>query len=79
MLIRVMYKDGRQDRVKKAQLKELIEAGQVKMFKRFSGWVSVVCDETREKCSDKTEDYNGRERRKKEKINNIFLDEPSDL
>ena len=35
MLIRVMYKDGRQDRVKKAQLKDLIEHQQIKMFKRF--------------------------------------------
>ena len=41
MLIRVMYKDGRQDRVKRAHLKNLIEHCQIKMFKRFSGWVSI--------------------------------------
>jgi hypothetical protein len=78
MLIRVMYKDGRQDRVKKAQLKDLIEHQQIKMFKRFSGWVSVVCDETREKqiCTKK---YEGRERRKEEEIRNEFLDERSDF
>ena len=42
MLIRIMYRDGRQDRVKRAQLKGLIEHCQIKMFKRFSGWVSVL-------------------------------------
>jgi hypothetical protein len=73
-----MYKDGRQDRVKAAQLQKLIKSRQIKMFKRFSGWVSVVCDETREKpIGDKKRD--GRERRKKEEIKNIFLDEPSDI
>ena len=78
MLIRVMYKDGRQDRVKKAQLRELIERKQIKMFKRFSGWVSVVCDETRERQFSQYE-YEGRERRKDEIIRNEFLDEPSDV
>ena len=78
MLIRVMYKDGRQDRVKAAQLQGLIESRQIKMFKRFSGWVSVGCDETRERPIG-TEEHDGRERRKKEEIMNIFLDEPSDL
>lgn len=80
MLIRVMYKDGRQDRVKPNQLKHLIETCQIKMFKRFSGWVSVVCHETREKKRQVSDEYDGRERRKEEKkINNIFLDELSDL
>jgi len=78
MLIRVMYKDGRQDRVKKAQLRELIEHKQIKMFKRFSGWVSVACDETRERKFSWFE-YEGRERRKDELIRNEFLDEPSDF
>jgi len=79
MLIRVMYKDGRQDRVKAAQLQALIQSCQIKMFKRFSGWVSVVCDETRGKRPQETEIHDGRERRKGEKINNIFLDESSDI
>ena len=80
MLIRVMYKDGRQDRVKPAQLKELIATGRIKMFKRFYGWVSVVCDQTREKKSVENDcNFDGRERRKQEEINNIFLDEPSDI
>jgi len=78
MLIRVMYKDGRQDRVKAAQLQELIESRQIKMFKRFSGWVSVVCDDTRERPIGAKE-RDGRERRRKEEIKNIFLDEPSDI
>lgn len=78
MLIRVMYKDGRQDRVKASQLPELIKSRQIKMFKRFSGWVSVVCDDTRERPITGKE-YDGRERRKKDEITNIFLDEPSDV
>ena len=79
MLIRVMYKDGRQDRVKRAHLKNLIEHCQIKMFKRFSGWVSVVCDPTREKQIYRDEAYEGRERRSDEPVKNIFLDEPVDL
>ena len=78
MLIRVMYKDGRQDMVRKSELKELIDKHQIKMFKRFSGWVSVVSDMTREKriC---IEESPGRERRKEEPTKNIFLDELSDV
>ena len=79
MLIRVMYKDGNQDRVKAAQLQALIQSCQIKMFKRFSGWVSVVCDETRGKRPHETESHDGDERRKDGKTNNVFLDEPSDM
>lgn len=79
MLIRVMYKDGRQDRVKKDQLAHLIAHQQIIMFKRFSGWVSVICDRTREKQKECPVEYEGRERRKKEVIRNIFLDETIDL
>ena len=78
MLIRVIYKDGRQDRVKKAQLSDLIEHQQIKMFKRFYGWVSVSGDLTREKQLV-TPLYEGRDRRSVEPIRNDFLDEPSDV
>ncbi len=80
MLIRVMYRDGSQDRVNRAQLKLLIEHDQIRMFKRFSGWVSVVCDRTREKTGATGVAYSGQERRCKEaKKSYIFLDEPLDL
>ena len=79
MLIRVMYKDGRQDMVKRAQLGELIQRCQIKKFKRFSGWISVVCDSTRAKNNRKIDDYEGRERRKNATVNDIFLDESSDV
>jgi len=78
MLIRVIYNDGRQDRVKKAQLHELIEHKQIKMFKRFYGWVSVCSDLTREK-QIAAPPYEGRERRSEEPIRNEFLDEMSDV
>ena len=79
MLIRIMYNDGRQDRVRKDQLAGLIASGRIKMFKRFYGWVHVTTDPTREKMIYRDADYEGRERRKDENCDSIFLDEPSDL
>jgi hypothetical protein len=63
MFIRVMYRDGRQDRVRRDQLQELIDTSRITKFKRFSGWVSTVCDPTREKRRLFDPDYEGRERR----------------
>ena len=79
MLIRVMYKDGSQELVKPAQLQKLIQKCQIKRFKRFSGWVSVICDGTREKWPYGVEEYAGRKRRKDDKSSTVFSNEPFDI
>ncbi|BCR05094.1 hypothetical protein DESUT3_21630 [Desulfuromonas versatilis] len=60
MLIKVLFKNGKQERVTPKYLDHLINLQQVARFERTEGWITPGLDPTR---AMKSKPYRGRERR----------------
>lgn len=61
MLIQINYADDRYDYVKDFMLETLIQSGEIKQFRRSSGWVRIGVDPIRK--SRPGQRYTGFERR----------------
>lgn len=60
MMIRIVYRDGRYDMVKRWTLERLIDEEKIQGFRRKSGWVRVGKDQLR---SSQDSEHLGEERR----------------